>query len=323
VTQFAFFKGQIVPIDEAKVSVMTHALNYGTACFEGIRAYWNEEEAQLFVFRMQEHYERLLHSMGILMMERRYSAAALSQVTLELLRREGYRTDAYIRPLAYKADEIIGVKLHGLHDEVAIWTTPFGRYVQNEEGAHVGFSSWQRVSDNNIPPRGKITGAYANTAFIKSEALLNGFDEALVLNQHGFVSEGSAENVFIIREGRLITPPVHADILEGITRATIIELARAELGLQVIERSISRTEFYVAEEAFFTGTGVQVAAIVKVDHRPLGTGLMGPLVKALRDLYFDVVRGKVRKYRHWCAPVHAAPVEATGAFTPASPGAAA
>jgi len=304
-TQFAFFKGRIVPIDEAKISVMTHALNYGTACFEGIRAYWNPDEEQLFVFRMQEHYERLLRSMGILLMERRYSAEELCQVTLELLRREGYRTDAYIRPIAYKTDEIVGVKLHGLHDEVAIWTTAFGRYVQNEEGARVGFSSWQRVSDNNIPPRGKITGAYANTAFIKTEAQLNGFDEALVLNQNGFVSEGSAENVFIVRDGVLITPPVSADILEGITRATIMELARAELGLQVLERPISRTEFYVADEAFFTGTGVQVAAIVEVDHRPVGDGVMGPLVSAIRDLYFDVVRGKVRKYRHWCAPVHA------------------
>ncbi len=309
-TQFAFFKGRLVPIEEAKISVMTHALNYGTACFEGIRAYWNAQEEELFVFRMLEHYERFLDSMGILMMERRYSAEDLCQVTLDLLRREGYRTDVYIRPIAYKADEIIGVKLHGLRDEVTIWTTPFGRYVDNEEGAHVGFSSWQRISDNNIPPRGKITGAYANTAFIKTEAILNGFDEALVLNQNGYVAEGSAENVFIVRDGVLITPPAHSDILEGITRATIIELAREELGLQVIERPISRTEFYVADEAFFTGTGVQVVAIAKVDHRPVGTGAMGPIVKGIRDLYFDMVRGKVRKYRDWCTPVYAGVREA-------------
>lgn len=304
-TQYAFFKGGIVPIGEAKISVMTHALNYGTGCFEGIRAYWNPEEEQLLVFRMHEHYERLLHSMGILMMERRYTADELEHVTVELLQMEGYRTDCYIRPIAYKTDEIIGVKLHGLHDDIAIWTTPFGRYVENEEGAHVGFSSWQRVSDNNIPPRGKITGAYANTAFIKTEAVLNGFDEALVLNRNGFVSEGSAENVFMVRDGVLITPPAGEDILEGITRATMIELAREELGLQVIERPISRTEFYVADEAFFTGTGVQVAAIVKVDHRPVGSGAMGPIVKAIRNLYFDVVRGRVRKYRRWCTPVYA------------------
>ena len=304
-TKFAFFQGRIVPIEEAKISVMTHAFNYGTGCFEGIRAYWNETEEQLFVFRMREHYERLLDSMGMLLMERRHSADGLGQITLELLRREGYRTDAYIRPTAYKVDEIIGVRLHGLKDEVTIWTTPFGRYVENEEGTRVGFSSWRRIGDNVVPPRSKITGAYANSAFIKSEAMLNGFDEALVLSQNGTVSEGSAENVFIVRDGVVMTPPVSEDILEGITRATIIELARAELGMQVIERPIGRTEFYVADEAFFTGTGVQIAAIVEVDHRPLGTGKMGPVVSSIRDLYFDVVRGRERKYRHWCTTVYA------------------
>jgi branched-chain amino acid aminotransferase len=199
---------------------------------------------------------------------------------------------------------MIGVKLHGLHDDVSIWSTPYGRYVQNEENAHVGFSSWRRVTDNNIPPRGKITGAYANTAFIKSEAVLNGYDEALVLSQNGFVAEGSAENVFIMRDGVLITPSVSEDILEGITRATIMQLAREELGMQVVERSISRTEFYVADEVFMTGTGVQVVAVVQVDHRPVGAGVMGPTVKAIRDLYFDIVRGKLRKYRQWCTPVY-------------------
>ena len=303
-TKFAFFQDRIVPIEQAKISVMTHAFNYGTGCFEGIRAYWNADEEQMFVFRMREHYERFLDSMGIMMMERRYSADELGQITLDLLRREGYRTDAYIRPTAYKTDEIIGVKLHGLKDDVTIWTTAFGRYVQNEEGARVGFSSWRRVNDNIIPPRSKITGAYANSAFIKSEALLNGFDEALVLNQNGWVSEGSAENVFIVRDGVVMTPPVSEDILEGITRATIIELVRKELGLPVIERPISRTEFYVADEAFFTGTGVQVAAIIEVDHRPVGTGKMGPIVSSIRDLYFDVVRGRERKYRGWCTPVY-------------------
>ena len=304
-TQYAFFKGKIVPIDEAKVSIMTHALNYGTACFEGIRAYWNEDENQLYAFRMLEHYQRLIQSMKILMMESRYSARQLCDITSELLRQEDYHTDAYIRPLAYKADEIIGVKLHGLSDDLCIFATPFGRYVENEEGAQVGFSSWQRVSDNTIPPRGKITGSYINSAFIKTEAILNGYDEALVLNDRGHVCEGSAENVFIVRGRQLITPPVNEDILEGITRATIMELARAELHLEVVERPISRTELYVADEAFFVGTGVQVAAIATVDHRPVGTGGLGPIVKSIRDLYFDVVRGRAPRYRSWCTPIYA------------------
>ncbi len=303
-TQFAFFKGEIVPIEQAKISIMTHALNYGTGCFEGIRAYWNEEQRQLYVFRLYEHYQRLVQSMRIMMMQPQYSAKQLSDLTIELLQREAYQTDSYIRPIAYKTDEIIGVKLHDLHDDIAIWTTPYGRYVENDEGAHVGFSSWRRVSDNTVPPRGKITGAYINSAFIKTEAIKNGFDEALVLNDRGYVCEGSAENIFILRNGQLITPPVEEDILEGITRSTIIELAREELGIPTVERPISRTEFYVADEAFFVGTGVQVVAIAKVDHRPVSAGKMGPTVKAIRELYFNAVRGKLDKYRHWCTPVY-------------------
>lgn len=303
-TQYAFFKGAFVPIDQAKISIMTHAFNYGTGCFEGIRGYWNGADRQLYVFRLLEHYQRLLQSAKILMMSPRYTAEQLCDITTELLRREGFQGDAYIRPLAYKTNEQIGVKLHDLNDDLCIFATPFGRYVENEEGAHVGFSSWQRINDNNIPPRGKITGAYVNSAFMKTEAMLNGYDEALVLNELGHVCEGSAENVFILRGGKLITPPVYEDILEGITRNTVIEIAKNELGLETIERPISRTEFYVADAAFFCGTGVQVVNIAKVDHRPVGEGKLGPVVRAIRDLYFDVVRGKVAKYKHWCAPVY-------------------
>ncbi len=304
-TQYAFFKGSIVPIEQAKLSIMTHVINYGTGCFEGIRAYWNKDDRQLYAFRMLEHYQRMMHSTRIMMMAPQYTAEQLCAITVELLRKEGFQSDAYIRPLAYKTDEIIGVRLHNMHDDLFIFTTPFGRYVENEEGAHVGFSSWKRISDNNLPPRGKITGAYVNSAFIKTEAELNGYDEALVLNERGHVCEGSAENVFIVRDGKLITPPVEEDILEGITRNTIIELARNELGLETIERPISRTEFYVADAAFFCGTGVQVANISRVDHRTVGNGQLSPVVKAVRDLYFDVVRGKVAKYKHWCAPIYA------------------
>lgn len=317
---FAFFGGKLVPFSEARVSVMTHALNYGTGCFEGIRAYWNDEEEQLLVFRMREHYERLLHSMNILMMNSPYNADDLCQFTLELLRKEGFRGDAYVRPLAFKTNEVIGVKLHGLHDDVTIFSVPFGGYVDNEESCHVGFSSWRRISDNAIPARGKITGAYVNSAFAKSEALLNGYDEAIVLNENGHISEGSAENIFIVRDGQLITPPVTENILEGITRDTVKTLARQELGREVIERSIDRTELYVAEEAFFVGTGVQIAAITMVDHRPVGTGRMGPVVREIRDLYFDVVRGRVNKYRQWCTPVYSD--EPTPAQRPSAPASA-
>jgi branched-chain amino acid aminotransferase len=305
VTKFAFFKGEIVPIEQARVSVMTHALNYGTACFGGLRGYWNDDARQLFVFRILDHFQRFLDSARLLMMDFSYSPENLAEITLDLLRREGWQQDVYVRPLAYKADEKIGVRLHGLIDELTIFSLPFGRYIEKEEGAHVTFSSWRRVDDNAIPARGKISGAYVNSALIKSDALLNGFDEALVLNENGHLAEGSAENVFIVRGGVAITPPVTENILEGITRRTVIRLLANDLGVKVVERLIDRTEVYLADEAFFCGTGVQIAALSRVDHRPIGNGKMGPITKELRDLYFDVVRGKVARYADWCAPVYA------------------
>lgn len=303
--KYAFFKDRIVPYSEAKVGVMTHALNYGTGCFGGIRGYWNEEEEQLLVFRPHDHFRRFLQSARLLRMDLGYGEDELVNVTLDLLRREGFRQDCYVRPLAYKADELIGVKLEGLSDEVTIFSIPFGRYVENEEGAHVTISSWRRVDDNAIPARGKITGAYINSAFVKTDALAAGFDEAIVLNRDGHVSEGSAENIFMLRDGVVATPSVKDNILEGITRRTVMTLLRDELGMEVVERSIDRTELYVADELWFTGTGVQIAAITRIDHRPVGGGKMGPLVGELRDLYFNVVRGRAPKYRHWCQPVYA------------------
>lgn len=308
--RFAFFEGRIVPIEQAKVGVRTHALNYGTGCFEGIRGYWSEDEEQLLVFKLAAHYERFLKSCRILCINLPFSIDDLVGITLDLLRCEGFREDAYIRPLAYKADEIIGVKLHNMVDEVTIFATPFGRYVDAEEGARVQVSSWRRIDDNMIPARGKITGAYVNSAFSKTEAILNGFDEAIVLNSNGHVSEGSAENVFIVRDGVVSTPPVTDNILEGITREVVIELCRSELGLPVEERSIDRSELYIADEVFFTGTGVQIAAIIEVDRRPVGSGAMGPVVRVLRDLYFDIVRGRVPSYRSSCTPVYTKEVDA-------------
>jgi branched-chain amino acid aminotransferase len=302
--EYAFFKGQIVPIGEAKVSVMTHGFNYGTGCFEGLRAYWNAEEEELYVFRMKEHYERMHRSSRILRIDLAYSADELGEITLELLRKEGYRQDTYVRPLAYKADEVIGVRLHDLSDDLAIFAVPFGRYIEKEEGAHVCISAWRRVDDNAVPARAKITGGYINSAFAKTDAVLSGYDEALVLTETGHISEGSAENFFMVRNGELITPPVTSNILEGITRDTIIKLAWEEMGLRTVQRSIDRSEIYICEEAFLVGTGVQVAAITQVEHRPIGSGVIGPVVTRLRELYFDVVRGRNPKYKHWLAPVY-------------------
>ena len=304
-TRYAFFQGRIVPIEEARVDVRTHAFNYGTGCFEGIRGYWNANEGQMLVFKLHEHFERFLKSCSILFIKLPYTADDLVEITLDLLRQEGFQEDTYIRPLAYKADTVIGVKLHNMKDEVTIFSTPFGRYVQAEEGARVMVSSWRRLGDNMIPARGKIVGAYVNSAFSKTEALMNGYDEAIVLSNNGHVSEGSAENVFVVRDGAIFTPTVADNILEGITRDVVMKLAADELGMHVVERAIDRSELYVSDEIFFTGTGVQIAAVIEVDGRPVGTGRMGPVTRQLRDLYFDIVRGRVAKYRHWCTPVYA------------------
>jgi branched-chain amino acid aminotransferase len=223
---------------------------------------------------------------------------------LDLIRTEDYHEDCYIRPLAFYSDEIIGVRLHNLKPLVSIAAVPFGQYLDHPEGAHVGVSAWRRVDDNNIPARGKIGGAYVNSAFAKTDAQLAGYDEAIVLNDAGHVSEASAANFFLVRNGVVITPPITEDILEGITRSTVMALLRDEFGLTVVERNIDRTELYLSDEAFFTGTGVQIAAVTRIDHRPVGDGKMGPIVSELRDMFFNVVRGKMQKYRHWCTPVY-------------------
>lgn len=300
----AFFRGKIVPYSEAKVGVLTHALNYGTAAFGGVRAYWNEDKKQLFIFRPHDHYRRFLNSAKLLCMEFDQTPESLTEICIDLLRVDNYHCDVYLRPLAYKADESIGVKLHGVKDEFSIVAVPFDRYVSNDTNAHVTFSSWRRVDDNIIPARGKISGSYANSAFIKTDALRAGFDEALVLTSDGHVSEGSAENVFMIRDGQLITPSITENILEGITRSTIIELARNELGLSVCERAIDRTEIYLCEELFLTGTAAQITAVTKVDHRPVGKGEMGPITIKLRELFQEIVRGDNQKYSSWNQPVY-------------------
>ena len=303
--RFAYFEGQIVPFENATVSVMTHALNYGTAVFGGLRGYWNSDEEQLYLFRPLDHFERFLQSASLLRMTLPHTPETLTEVLRQLIQAEGYQTNCYVRPLAYKSSEMIGVKLHGVDDEITMFSIPFGSYVDDkEEGMHVGFSAWRRVDDNAIPARGKIAGSYVNSALIKSDALLAGYDEALVLTQDGHLSESSAANLFIVRRGQLITPAVNGDVLEGITRRTVIELAREELGLTVVERAIDRTEVYVADEMFMCGTGVQIAAVTQVEHRNVGTGKMGEVTRALSSVFYDVVTGRNPKYRHFLSPVY-------------------
>ncbi|NWG21955.1 MAG: branched-chain amino acid transaminase [Chloroflexi bacterium] len=301
--RFAFFNGEFVPIEQAQVSVMTAALNYGLGVFEGIRAYWNAEQEQLFVFQLREHMERLQRSCKIMFMELPYSADELCTLTVELLRREGFREDAYIRPLVYKSDQTIAVRLHGLSDAFTIYAVTFGQYIPGS-AIRACVSSWRRIEDNIMPSRAKVSGGYVNSALAKTEALLNGYDEAIVLGDDGHVSEASAANLYIVRHGALITPPITSDVLEGITRRVVAELARAELGVPVIERPIDRTELYVADEAFFCGTGAEIKPIIEIDRRPVGTGQVGSVTARLVELYRDVVRGRASAYRSWCTPVY-------------------
>ena len=302
-TKFAFFEGQIRPIQDAKVSVMTQTFNYGTGCFGGLRGYWNAEKQQLYVFRILDHFKRFLNSGKLLMSEAPYSAQDLADITIELLTREGWNEDCYIRPLLYKADEIIGVRLHDLRDAVTIFSIPMGDYLPSNKGLKLCTSSWRRVDDTAIPPRGKITGAYINSALIKTEAHLNGFDDALVLNQDGHIAEASAANLIMVRHGKLVMPPATANSLEGITQNAIVHLAKEELGLESEAREIDRTELYYADEAFLCGTGAQLVSIASLDHRNVGSGEMGPITTELHKLYFRVVRGEEPKYMHWLTPV--------------------
>jgi branched-chain amino acid aminotransferase len=240
----------------------------------------------------------------LLLMDLPHTPEGLTKITKKLIQTEEYKEDVYVRPLIYKADEMIGVRLHGLKDEISIVALPFGKYVSNDTDAHVTFSSWTRLDDNMIPARGKLTGAYVNTALIKSDALMSGFDEAIVLNADGHLSEGSAENIFIIKNGILVTPSVTDNILEGITRATVMQLAKDELGMEVVERSIDRTEVYLCEELFLTGTAAQVTAVTKINHRKIGDGVMGEVTAKLKQMYDDLVRGKIAKYKGWNYPVY-------------------
>lgn len=299
---FAYFQGNIVPLEQAKIGVMTHAFNYGTAVFEGIRGNWNSDDQTIYLFRMREHYERLAQSCKILQLDLHESIDRLCELTVEIVERSGFEEDVYVRPLVYKSSEQVGVRLHNLESDTLIFITPFGPYLDIDKGARCHTSTWRRVDDTGIPPRAKVTGIYVNSALAKTEANLNGFDEAIMLNADGHVSEGSGENIFMIRKGKLITPSPADNVLEGITAATAAELAHDLLGLELVERPIDRTELYIADEIFMTGTAAHLTPVVEVDRRPIGDGGPGPITRQLSQVFFDVIKGKNEQYRHWCTP---------------------
>lgn len=299
---YAFFKGEFVPLKDAKVSVMTHALHYGTGVFEGIRGNWNQEKGAVYIFRLREHYQRLLRGCRLLMLDIPYSAEELCNITVELVERNGHQQDIYIRPLAYKSAELVAnLKLQEIASDFTLITVPFGSYLGSDV-LRCCTSSWRRVDDPMIPARFKISGIYVNSILAKTEATLAGFDEAILLNQDGHVCEGSGENIFMVFDGRLFTPPLEENVLPGITRDTIVQLAQHELGLEVVERNIDRSELYMADEFFLTGTAAHLTPVVQLDNRPIADGTPGPITARLQKMYFDIVVGRNPKYLHWCTP---------------------
>src|SRR4030043_1803764 len=297
---YTYFRKQFVPLFRSKVGILTHALHYGTACFEGIRGNWNDEQKQLFLFRVKDHYERMHKGCRMWKINPHYSVDEMIQLTVKLVEKSGYHEDVYIRPLAYKSSEAIGVKLHDLEDDFLIIVATLPAYLDADKGVRCCTSSWRRVDDTMIPARGKITGIYVNSALAKTEANELGFDEAILLNHDGHVSEGSGENIFFVLEGKLVTPPSSDNILLGVSRDTVIQLARNEMGIETVEESVDRPELYLADEVFFTGTAAHVSPVIEIDHRPVGNGKAGKVTKELQRLYFDVIKGKNPKYLNWC-----------------------
>jgi branched-chain amino acid aminotransferase len=300
-----YYDGRFARYDDAKVGLLTHGLQYGTGCFEGVRGFWNAREHELYLLQLAAHFDRLAQSARILLIDLPHSTAELAEITIEICRRNEFKSDVYVRPVAFKAGEDIGVRLHGVRDSFAIVAIPFDRYFDSNRGLKVGVSSWRRIDDTMAPARGKITGVYVNSALAKSEAIMNGFDEAIMLSAEGHVSEGSAENIFLVRNGVLYTPDPSQNILEGVTRRAIMTLAQDELGIQVVERAIDRSELVVADEIFITGSAAGVQWIESVDHRPVGGAKRGPIAGQLIDLYDRAVRGEIPKYRDWLTGTYA------------------
>jgi branched-chain amino acid aminotransferase len=300
---YAYLRKQIMPLAEAKIGVMTHAFNYGTACFEGIRGNWNTAHEQLYLFRAREHFQRLRRSAKILRMQLPHTDDELVDITVDLCRRGNWTGDVYIRPMIYKSSEIVGVKLDGIDDDLLIFVTTLGAYLDFDAGVHCGTSSWRRVDDLGIPARAKVTGIYVNSALAKTEANLNGFDEAIMLTHDGHVSEGSGENIFMVVDGTLYTPPSSDNLLVGITRNTVMELARNEWGIGCVERSIDRSELYCADEVFMTGTAAHVSPFIRIDHRDVGDGTIGPITMKIQSTYFEASKGNIDRYMRWCTPV--------------------
>jgi branched-chain amino acid aminotransferase len=301
----SYIDGKFVGEEHATVSVRSRALNYGIGCFGGIRAYLADDGQQLFVFRLDAHVRRLELSARILFLRLPTTRDQLAEIVVELLRRNDMRQDSYVRPMVISNAAKLAPLLREEDSSLVVWCMPLQRYI-DKDAIDVCVSSWRRTSDNALPARTKPTGGYLNSALARREAHDNGFDEAIFLTDAGMVSEGSAEHVFLVRDGVLVSPPSTEDNLDGITRRSIITMATEDLGLSFVERPIGRTELYVADEMFLCGTGAQVTPVRSVDRRQVGepgeTGI-GPITTQIQRYFDDVVHGRVESRRSWLTPV--------------------
>lgn len=295
----SYLDGAWVDDDAATVSVRSRALNYGLGCLGGIRGYLADDGSQVNIFRLADHVRRLAHSARILHLRLPDDAG---DVLMEVLRRNEVHHDVYLRPLLLHDSDGLAPILDETSSRFVVWIMPLRRYL-SDEAIDVKVSSWRRVSDNAIPTRAKPTGAYLNSALARREALDDGYDEAILLTEAGMVSEGSAEHVFLVRDGVLVSPPSTEDNLDGITRRTVIALAREDLGIAFEERPVARSELYVADEVFLCGTGAEVTPVRSVDRRPVGEGKPGPVTTAVAGRFEDVVRGRVPERMEWLTPV--------------------
>jgi branched-chain amino acid aminotransferase len=300
---YAYFKKQFVPLEQAKLGIMTNALHYGTAIFEGIRGNWNSDQKQIYIFRLKEHFERLQNGCRVLKIDLPHSVDELCRITVKLVAMCRFEEDVYIRPLAYKSSQSLGVRLHNLETDFLALVIPWGPYLDMDK-ARCGVSSWRRPDYNVIPPSAKLAGLYINNALAKNEAIEKGFDEAIMLTPDGHVSEGSGENIFLVIDGKLVTPAGDNHILLGITRDTVIKLAKEELGIETIERPVELAELFSAKECFLTGTAAHLTPVGEIDHRPIGDGEVGEITRKLQKLYFEIIRGNNQKYFDWCTPVY-------------------
>jgi branched-chain amino acid aminotransferase len=300
----AYLNGDFIDLNDAKISIVTHAFNYGTGVFEGIRGNWNEEDSQLYIFKLKEHISRILDSAKIMRLEPELTNEQMCEIIIKLVEKNNYKEDIYIRPIIYKSSEVVGLRMHELEDDFLVYIVPFGDYLDPSKGINCGTSSFRRIDDSMVPVRAKVTGIYVNNSMAKTEAFLNGYDEAIMLNMDGHVSEGTGENIAIIKGNNIISPSVSDNILEGITLETALKIAKTDLSLDIERRTIDRSELYIADEVLMTGTAAHITPVISIDKMNIGNGKPGPISKKLQEKYFAIIKGQDNDYDEWLTKIY-------------------